>query len=62
MLSERIGRWHFWLAAGAVSWRARDWAGAKSDANGRFLAALSALTALLFAVPVLLQGAAGFDP
>jgi len=46
--------------AGLISWRAWDWAGAKGDANGRFLAALSALTALLFAVSILLQGAAGF--
>ena len=48
------------LLAGLVSWRAWDWAGARGDANGRFLAALSALTALLFAVSILLQGAAGF--
>ena len=48
------------LAAGLVSWRAWDWAGARGDANGRFLAGLSALTALLFAVSILLQGAAGF--
>ena len=46
--------------AGLISWRAWDWAGARGDANGRFLAALSALTALLFAVSILLQGAAGF--
>ena len=48
------------LAAGAISWRAWDWAGARGDANGRFLAALSGLTALLFAASILLQGAAGF--
>jgi hypothetical protein len=47
-------------AAGAISWRARAWAGAKGDANGQFLSALSALTALLFALSILLQGAAGF--
>jgi hypothetical protein len=47
-------------AAGAVSWRARAWAGASGDANGQFLSALSALTALLFALSILLQGAAGF--
>jgi hypothetical protein len=48
------------VAAGAISWRAWEWAGAKGDANGEFLSALSALTALLFAVSILLQGAAGF--
>ena len=46
--------------AGAVSWRAWEWAGAKGDTNGQFLSALSALTALLFALSILLQGAAGF--
>jgi hypothetical protein len=48
------------VVAGAISWRAWDWAGARGDSNGRFLSALSALTALLFALSILLQGAAGF--
>ena len=48
------------LATGAMSWRAWEWAGAKGDANGQFLSALSALITLLFAASILLQGAAGF--
>lgn len=53
------------LTALAAVWAAflsrRAWqvAGAKGDANGAFLAGLSALTGLLFAMAMLMQGGAG---